>query len=122
MNKKAVIKQLESIIENSEDLQQYDGDIWSRDVKALKIAIEAVTASKMTDSEYRPCFVKGKKALFHRWADRAQVVGESILKGGHPAGQLWEVFGIIEYEDGTINEAYPNEIRFIKEESGDSNA
>ena len=74
------------------------------------------------DSKYRPCFVKGKKALFHRWADKAQVVGESVLRGSHPAGQLWEVFGIIEYEDGTINEVYPNEIRFIKEESGDSNA
>lgn len=64
-------------------------------------------------SEYRPCVVKGKKALFHRWADKAQVVGESALRGGHSAGQLWVVVGIVEHEDGTIREAYPYEIRFV---------
>lgn len=63
--------------------------------------------------ERRPCIVKGKKALFHRWADKAQLVGESPLRGGHPGGQLWLVVGIIEYEDGCVHEAYPDEIRFI---------
>lgn len=64
-------------------------------------------------SEYRPCIVGGKKALFHRWTDKAQVVGESALRGGHSAGQLWVVVGIVEYEDGTIREVYPYEIRFV---------
>lgn len=66
----------------------------------------------------RPCMVKvGKKeerkALFHRWADRAEVVGESLLRGGHPSGQLWLTFGIVEMEDGTVIETYPSQIRFL---------
>ena len=64
-------------------------------------------------SEYRACVVKGKNALFHRWADKAQTVGESPLRGGHSSGQVWLVVGIIEYEDGTVHEAYPYEIRFL---------
>lgn len=68
---------------------------------------------KFAYSEYRPCIVCGKKALFHRWVDKAHVVSESALRGGHPAGQLWVVVGIVEYEDGTVHEAYPDEIRFV---------
>lgn len=63
-------------------------------------------------SEFRPCFVKGKKALFHCWEPKMQVVGESMLRGGHSAGQLAATFGIVEYEDGTVRECYPHEIRF----------
>ena len=61
----------------------------------------------------RPCLVSGKKALFHKWADKAEVLGESLLRGGHPAGQLWLVVGIVEYEDGCVREAMPNQIQFI---------
>lgn len=64
-------------------------------------------------TEYRPCLVKKRRALFHRWEDRAETVGQSMLKGGPPAGQLWTVFGIVEYEDGTVEEVYPHEIKFI---------
>ena len=34
----------------------------------------------------KPCFIDGKKALFHRWADYSTVVGESALLSGHSAG------------------------------------
>lgn len=64
-------------------------------------------------SEYRPCVVNGKNAIFHRWADKAQTVGESPLRGGHSSGQVWLVVGIVEYEDGTVHEAYPYEIKFL---------
>lgn len=63
-------------------------------------------------SELRPCFVKGKKALFHCWEPKMQVVGESMLRGGHSAGQLAVTVGIVEYDDGTVHECYPYEIRF----------
>ena len=63
--------------------------------------------------QYRLCTVKGKRALFHRWADQAKPIPESLLMGGHKAGQFWIVVGIIEYEDGTVHEAYPDEIRFV---------
>lgn len=61
----------------------------------------------------RPCLVAGRKALFHRWADRAELRGASALRGGAPGGQLWQLFGIVEYEDGQVSEVYPNKIRFL---------
>lgn len=61
-------------------------------------------------SEYRVCLAKGKKALFHRWADYAQI-RDAILQGT-TAGQLAQTFAIVEYEDGTISECYPNQVQF----------
>ena len=34
------------------------------------------------------------------------------MRGGHAAGQISETFGIVEYEDGTIHEVEPTQIRF----------
>lgn len=48
------------------------------------------------ENKIRPCMVGKKKALFHRWAVKPDVT-----------------VGIVEYSDGTVHEAYPNEIRFI---------
>ena len=44
------------------------------------------------------------KALFHCWAHRSELVGESPCYGGHPAGQISSTFALVEYEDGTIKE------------------
>lgn len=67
----------------------------------------------ITFSEYRPCIVNGEKCIFHRWEDRAEVIGESPFCGGHPGGQLRNVFGIIEFENGTVKEILPNKIQFL---------
>lgn len=69
---------------------------------------------KMVLSEYRPCVVgkEKKPATFHRWADVAQTVGESALRGGPAGGQLWQVFAIVEFADGTVAEVYPSKIQF----------
>lgn len=61
-------------------------------------------------TEYRPCFVKGKKAIFHRWTDYAQV-RDAYLQGTTP-GQLAQTFAIVEFEDGTVSECYPNQVQF----------
>ena len=65
---------------------------------------------------YRPCFCKDRKALFHRWEEKAQGIGV----GGHTIGseapktiQVKQILAIVEYEDGTVHEAYPDEIRFL---------
>ena len=55
---------------------------------------------------------KNVKALFHCWSCRSELVGESYLRGGHPAGQVSETFAIVEYEDGTIHEVEPTQIKF----------
>lgn len=38
---------------------------------------------------------------------------EACLREGHPAGQISETFGIAEYNDGTIHEVEPTQIRFV---------
>ena len=56
---------------------------------------------------------KDVKALFHCWSYRSEVVGESPLRGGHPGGQISATFGLVEYEDGTMHEVEPQNIRFV---------
>lgn len=46
--------------------------------------------------ELRPCIVKGRKALFHKWSVKSK-----------------ETVAIIEYEDGAVTECYPYEIKFV---------
>lgn len=66
----------------------------------------------MDKKKLRPCFVKGEKALFHCWQQRAFVVPPSIAIGGHDGGQVSIPFGIVEYEDGSVKEVYPYDIVF----------
>lgn len=61
----------------------------------------------------RPCIVKNKHALFHIWEQKSEIIPPSMMVGGHGGGVVSSVFGIIEYEDGTIHKCYPDEIRFI---------
>lgn len=65
-----------------------------------------------SNSEYRPCVVYGKKAVFHRWHEFCTVVEASPLIGGAPAGQIKYTLGTVEFEDGTIAEVKPREIKF----------
>lgn len=74
------------------------------------------------ESGIRPCIIripdkkkqfKEMKALFHCWDFRSEVIGESYLRGGHPAGQISATFAIVEYEDGTIHEVEPTQIQFV---------
>ena len=67
---------------------------------------------KFLSAEYRPCIIKGRKALFHRWAVKARVISPGCSFGGHPGGRLWALVGIVEDEDGAVHECYPYEIRF----------
>jgi ribosomal protein S27E len=48
----------------------------------------------------RPCYVQGRKALFHAWTQR-----NDGLKDNYVA--------IIEWEDGVVTYCYPHEVRFI---------
>lgn len=61
----------------------------------------------------RPCIVGHQRALFHCWEQRSEVILPSPMVGGHSGGVVSLNLGIIEREDGTIHEAYPEEIRFI---------
>ncbi len=69
-----------------------------------------ITISK---SEYRPCIVDGKKALFHMWESFSKPIAADLHIGGSPAGVLSYVFAIIEFEDGTVDRALPQEVKFV---------
>ena len=62
----------------------------------------------------RPCWVKGRRAIWHRWTDSARPVKPWGLEDDEDADrfQTWNVHGLVEYEDGTVARVWPNEIRF----------
>ena len=86
------------------------------DYRPCIVHIPAVTRNRRQDlNVYREVVEPEKdvKALFHCWSHRSEVVGESYLRGGHPAGQVSSTFAIVEFEDGTVHEVEPWNIRFI---------
>lgn len=66
-----------------------------------------------SNSEYRICVVDGQKTLFHRWHEFCNVVGASPMIGGAPAGQVKYTLGIVEFEDGHVEEVAPHKIKFM---------
>ena len=90
---------------------------------------------KMALPKPRPCIVKGKNCLFHRWCDRENViikvnvmakkeyiegVRQTINQGNPPmipagfdAMPLKTTLAIVEHEDGSIETVNPEEVRFI---------
>lgn len=88
---------------------------------------------EIQNAMYRPCFVDGRKALFHRWEEKQQVIlkitnvcsAEVIVEikkqyktnGIVPQNCKIETviacLGIVEFEDGAVAEVEPSEIRFV---------
>lgn len=64
----------------------------------------------------RLCEVKGELGYFHLWEQWSNVVDASLLRGGHPAGQIGQVYGIIEFKDG-VRRVDPESIKFCDEEN-----
>ena len=68
------------------------------------------------ETEYRPCYVHGCRALFHRWINTANPI---LPKGVDPSDEKARYFqhrsttGLVEYADGTMGRVWPQEIRFI---------
>lgn len=67
--------------------------------------------------DYRPCYVKAeggeRKAVFHTWSQYANPVEPSPMVGGSTGGQLSRTYGIVEYEDGHVEQVSPGFIRFV---------
>lgn len=67
----------------------------------------------MTTCEGRPCWVRGRRAIFHRWTDSARPVKPvSQDQDTDERLQKWSVHGLVEYEDGRVDREWPNNIRF----------
>lgn len=50
--------------------------------------------------ETRLCEVNGELGYFHCWEHWSNVIDASPLRGGHPGGQIGQVYGIVEFTDG----------------------
>lgn len=61
---------------------------------------------------YRTCRYEDENYIFHCFEQFSNVVGESILVGGHSAGQISMVFAIIEDRKGNIYRVEPTMITF----------
>ena len=66
--------------------------------------------------ETRDCEVNGQSGYFHCWEHWANVVDASPLRGGHPGGQVGQVYGIVEFSDG-VKRVDPVKIRFTDEKN-----
>ena len=82
--------------------------------KELVTAIKSLTYQSQ-EVEYRPCYVNGRKALFHRWVNTAN---PAAPKGVDPNDEKVKFFqhrsttGLVEYADGTLARVWPQDIRF----------
>ncbi len=61
---------------------------------------------------------KERKGYFHKWSDRL-IIGKSPTDGEYATEKMYQTVGIVEYEDGTVHEHYPPEIRFTDRETPD---
>ena len=62
----------------------------------------------------RPCWVNGKKALFHTWANTAR---PALPRGVDPDEnptlfQLAHCHAVVEYEDGNVARVWPQDVKF----------
>lgn len=64
------------------------------------------------DSQYRPCFAKGQRALFHKWEDNSEIYAPSLMVGGHACGVVKYTCAIVEYEDGHVERVKPEDVMF----------
>jgi hypothetical protein len=66
------------------------------------------------ENEYRPCYVRGSKALFHRWANTARPVPPRGADQDENTRyfQYRATLGIVEFEDGTVERVWPQDIQF----------
>lgn len=74
----------------------------------------AIIIPEQIQDTRRPCWARGRKALFHRWVNSAHPV---LPRGQEPDEnsryfQFRNVTALVEFEDGTVGRIYPNELQF----------
>lgn len=66
-------------------------------------------------AEYRPCYVNGRRALFHRWENTANPVLPRGVDANNAKARFFQyrsTRALVEYEDGTMARVWPLDIRF----------
>ncbi len=69
------------------------------------------------NDQRRPCWVRGRKALFHCWANTAHPVAPrnipaELIDEKTRFFQFRRTDGLVEFEDGTVARVYASEIQF----------
>ncbi len=64
-------------------------------------------------NKLRPCSVNEKQAFFHKWIDFSRPVEAGLSIGSAPAGIIAYTLGLVEYEDGQVDEVPPKAIKFL---------
>lgn len=88
--------------------------IRSKQYQELISAIRSISILNQ-EIEYRPCFVNGKKAIFHRWVNTANPAlprGVSAESDKARFFQHRSTHGLVEFPDGAVVRVWPQEIRF----------
>lgn len=105
-------------------------EAWNEQARANKP--KKRTYHKRIKPELRPCYVEGKKALFHRWNKRTDILLQSknamstedlaqvatkARKSNNVPSFLYSklvtnLYAIVEFEDGSIAEVEPESVRF----------
>lgn len=81
---------------------------------AIVAAINKIAFQSM-ENEYRPCYINGRRALFHRWINSAHPVLPKGMDASNEKARFFQyrsTRALIEYEDGTLELAWPSDIRF----------
>ena len=62
----------------------------------------------------RPCWVHGRRGIFHRWTDTARPAHARGEENDPEAKyyQLYSVHALVEYEDGTMARVWPADLQF----------
>lgn len=64
----------------------------------------------------RLCTVDGEVGYFHIFEQFSNVIDASPLRGGHPGGQISQVYGIVEFKD-RVARVDPTKIKFCDEDN-----
>jgi hypothetical protein len=62
----------------------------------------------------RPCWVNGRRGIFHRWTDSARPAKARGEENDPDAKyyQLYSVHALVEFEDGTVARIWPADLKF----------
>ena len=70
---------------------------------------------------YRTCRYENEKYLFHCFEQWSNVIAPSVAIGGHPGGQISQVFALIEDGKGNIYRVDPIAIKFTDDKFKENN-
>lgn len=67
-----------------------------------------------TADQRRPCYVRGRRALFHRWINNAHpVLPRGVeLNDNNRFFQFRRTEALVEYEDGSVERIFPSAVKF----------